>query len=276
MHAQHSTCRPVESQKNRFFLDHRCRARRAVGPTATGANVCIPRRPLLVALSAIFLTPESPAKAEEGILGVYNSAAEKYDELDDGPLARLLGLSELRQRLIRGAYGKVLEVGIGTGINLPLYNPGNLVSFTGLDLSSEMLSQADQKLQRLELASIAHLEIGNVEILPFQSGEFDCVVSTFSLCVFQKPALALKEMVRVVKPDGKVLLLEHSRSNVAPLAWYQDVTEAVVTATSKGCVWNQNLMFLIGEAGLSVTTSEEILAGLVQLVDTSPFTSQRL
>jgi hypothetical protein len=75
MHAQHSTCRPVESQKNRFFLDHQCRARRAVGPTATGANVCIPRRPLLVALSAMFLTPESPAKAEEGILGVYNSAA---------------------------------------------------------------------------------------------------------------------------------------------------------------------------------------------------------
>jgi methyltransferase OMS1 len=65
------------------------------------------------------------------------------------------------------------------------------------------------------------ISAGNVESLPFQSGEFDCVVSTFSLCVFQKPALALKEMVRVVKPDGKVLLLEHSRSNVAPLAWYQ-------------------------------------------------------
>ena len=58
-------------------------------------------------------------------------------------------------------------------------------------------------------------------MLPYGDASFDCVVSTYSLCIFRRPGLALKEMARVVKPGGRVLLLEHSRSDVAPLAWYQ-------------------------------------------------------
>jgi len=58
-------------------------------------------------------------------------------------------------------------------------------------------------------------------MLPYEDSRFDCVISTYSLCVFRNPALALREMARVVKPGGKVLLLEHSRSDFGPLAWYQ-------------------------------------------------------
>ena len=70
-------------------------------------------------------------------------------------------------------------------------------------------------------ASNLGLFAGDVEALPFQDGQFDTVVSTFSLCVFKSPTRALQEIQRVLKPGGHALLLEHSRSSIAPLAWYQ-------------------------------------------------------
>lgn len=77
-----------------------------------------------------------------GILNGFISAAESYDELDDGPIARLLGLPQLRKQLLRQARGQVLEVGVGTGLNLPLYDWSRVQHLTALDLSPGMLSQA--------------------------------------------------------------------------------------------------------------------------------------
>ena len=108
---------------------------------------------------------------------------------------------------------------------------------------------------------------GNVESLPFEDDTFDSVVSTFSLCVFDHPGKALREMARVLKGGGQMLLLEHSRSNLAPLAWYQDLTAQAVAATSKGCVWNQDLQQLLESAELRTVRSKTVLGGLVTLIE---------
>ena len=111
---------------------------------------------------------------------------------------------------------------------------------------------------------------GDAEALPFASSTFDCVVDTFSLCTFQQPQQALKEVARVLRTGGTALLAEHSRSGFPPIAWYQDVTDAAVAASSKGCHWNQDLGHLLKEAGLRPLQLRPALGGFVRLIAATP------
>jgi ubiquinone/menaquinone biosynthesis C-methylase UbiE len=105
-----------------------------------------------------------------------------------------------------------------------------------------------------------------VERLPFQDASFDSVVDTFSLCVFPRPGEALRELARVLRPGGRLLLLEHSRSSSPLLAAYQDATNGAVAAMSKGCAWNQDVEALLAGAGLRPLRLERYVAGTVVLV----------
>ncbi|KAK9917178.1 hypothetical protein WJX75_001587 [Coccomyxa subellipsoidea] len=192
--------------------------------------------------------------------------AGSYDVLDSGSAADVLGFPELRRELIAQAHGCVLELAVGTGLNLPLYNPSRLTSLTALDISTGMLQQAQKRAKGLGDPFPVTFVQGDVAALPFESASFDCVIDTFSLCVFPDPAAALREAARVVKPGGSVLLLEHQRSPFSPLAWYQDVSADAVAATGKGCFWNQNVTGLLSSAGLQVKTKKESLGGLITLV----------
>ena len=95
------------------------------------------------------------------------------------------------------------------------------------------------------------------------------MVDTFSLCVFPDPLEALKEMARVTKEEtGRVLLLENSRSTIAPLGWYQDVTSSAIAKTGgKACVWNQDVINLARKAGLEVVTATPVLGGVFMLLE---------
>ncbi len=116
----------------------------------------------------------------------------------------------------------MLELAVGSGLNLPLYNWTSLASLTALDLSQGMLSRAAAAAAAAQLPSnkLTLLQ-GDVAALPFETSSFDCVVDTFSLCVFERPGEALREARRVVKPNGRVLLLEHTRSDSPLLGAYQ-------------------------------------------------------
>jgi len=218
------------------------------------------------------ITPSSPSSS---IKNPYDSYASNYDDLDGGGAARWLGLDAARQELIGRAHGRVLECGVGTGLNLPFYNfkKGESlepVALVAIDLSPGMLREARAKAARLGLGEErVRFQEMDVAKLMFSDGSFDCVCDTFSLCVYLDPLQALKEMARVCKPgSGRVLLLENSRSDLAPLAAYQDATASVVARNGgKGCVYNQDVPKLAQAAGLQVVGKKSLAGGLFTMLE---------
>lgn len=118
-----------------------------------------------------------------------------------------MGGTERRRRLLSGARGRVLEVGIGTGLSLEYYPPG--IDLVGIDISARMLDRARKRADSLG-RSVA-LQEADIEALPFKDAVFDTVTATCVFCSVGDPVWGLEEVRRVVKPDGRVLLMEHVR-----------------------------------------------------------------
>jgi ubiquinone/menaquinone biosynthesis C-methylase UbiE len=136
---------------------------------------------------------------------VYDRIASIYDLLE-APMEAMGGRAR-RERVIRGARGEVLEVGVGTGANLEHYPEG--VSLTGIDLSEKMLERARGRAAKLGRET--RLERQNVESLPYPDDSFDTVTATCVFCSVDDPVQGLREVRRVVRPGGEVRLLEHVR-----------------------------------------------------------------
>ncbi len=140
----------------------------------------------------------------------YNRVARLYDIVE---VLDERTFQPWRQKLLARAGGRVLEVGVGTGKNVPWYLPG--VALTGIDIAEKMLAAARQRARRLGLA--ADLQLADVQALEFRKGVFDTAVSTFVFCSVPDPVRGLRELGRVVKEGGKILLLEHvARDPEAP------------------------------------------------------------
>ena len=107
---------------------------------------------------------------------------------------------------------------------------------------------------------------GNAEALPFAADTFDTTVDTFGLCVFPAPQQAVREMARVTKLNGQVLLLEHTRSKLPGLGLYQDLVAGPVAAWGKGCAWNQDVQGMVLTAGLQIQDVNYALAGTVSAI----------
>ena len=254
----------------------RCNSRRPQVPTQTAmgpqAQSAVPRRDLLL-LSPLALGHAwglGPAAMAQDLQRDYDSFAAGYDALDGGPVADALGLVEARRRLLAGVRGRVLEVGVGTGLNLPLYPWEQVTQFTGIDLSPGMLREAAQKQKALRLGGAAHVTLKPMDVgaLAFENETFDSVVDTFSLCVFEEPLKALKEMHRVCAPGASLLLLENSRSPNAFVAAYQDLTaDAAAAAGGKGCRYNQDVEALVRAAGFKILRSDPVGGGFFRLIE---------
>src|SRR5687768_3710881 len=128
--------------------------------------------------------------------------------------------SDLRRRVVAPAAGRVLEIGFGTGLNLPYYRP-QVTSLILLDSQTLLPRRVKQRMDACA-ARVVSTTQASAERLPFPDLHFDCIVSTFSLCTIGDPAAALSEVRRVLAPRGRLLFAEHGRSDSRWLARWQD------------------------------------------------------
>ena len=166
-----------------------------------------------------------------------------------------------RQWLGRRAHGRVLEVAIGTGLNLPHYRPDTII--TGVELSPAMLAIARQRAGGLGLA--ADLHEGDAEHLPFDDASFDTVVCALSLCTIPNPTAAITEMKRVLVPGGTLLLADHVASSWPPIRAVQWLLERVTIRTA-GEHFTRRQLPLVRAAGLHIEEAERLKAGTIERV----------
>lgn len=153
------------------------------------------------------------------------------------------GLRRWRDWLVKGATGRTLELGAGTGRNLPLYTPG--VRAVGIDPHMANLRRARRR------APGAPLVLARGEALPFRDGAFDTVVSALVLCSVDDPAATLAEARRVLRPGGSLRLLEHVRARGLHGA-LQDLVQPAWTAFTGGCHPNRETEDAVAAAGFRV------------------------
>jgi len=160
-------------------------------------------------------------------------------------------LREKRRELLRWSQGQVLEIGGGTGANLPCYRESGRLVFT--DPDPAMLGKSTRRLYRH-----AHETVRvqcRAENLPFGSGTFDTVVATLVLCSVSNPARSLAEIGRVLKSGGRFLFLEHTRGEESIARW-QDRLTPVWSRLALGCHLNRDTVSLIQNAGFHVARLE--------------------
>ena len=163
----------------------------------------------------------------------------------------------MRQRalVVPQAQGKVLELGIGGGLNLAFYDPRKVESVTGVDPSPELRAKAMAAPHDPSLA--VRVEAGAAEALPFADQSFDSVVCTFTLCSVSDPARALAEAKRVLKPGGQFLFCEHGLSPEPQVAKWQRRLDPIWSRLAGGCHLNRPVSQTLVAAGFHPSPVEK-------------------
>jgi ubiquinone/menaquinone biosynthesis C-methylase UbiE len=158
-----------------------------------------------------------------------------------------------RESLLSHAAGRVLEIGGGTGANLPFYGE----SVESLTVTEPEASMARRLERRIRVQSrLVELVRASAEELPFEDGRFDVAVSTLVLCTVNDQARALGELRRVLRPGGELLFIEHVRSDEPRLARWQDRLNGVSNVMGYGCNCNRPTLDAIRAAGFTITELE--------------------
>jgi len=158
-------------------------------------------------------------------------------------------LRPYRERIVGAAEGRVLEIGVGSGRNLLLY-PARVERVIGLDPSRQLLAMA-REAARGTVRDIELLE-GNAVAVPLERASIDTIVSTWSLCSIADAPRALGEMLRVLKPGGRFLFVEHGRAPDAGVRRWQDRLTPIWRRVGGGCHLNRPIAELIGGAGFHI------------------------
>lgn len=194
---------------------------------------------------------------KDRIKTIYEKDAPKYDR-SMGFYERVL-LGDARQWAAVRAHGDVLELAIGTGLNLPLYR--SEVRLTGIELSPAMLALAKRRAEELNLE--VDLRLGDAEALEFRDASFDTVICTYALCTIPDDWKAVSEAHRVLRPGGRLVLAEHVRSPVWAIRAGQRLLEPLMVRFEADHLLREPLEH-VRAAGFVVDELERTRLGIVE------------
>ena len=158
--------------------------------------------------------------------------------------------TRLRGAWIPQARGRVLEIGIGSGLNLPFYSP-EVECVYGLEPSAELQKMAQERAKRLN-TKIDFLSQSAEDPIALADASVDAVVMTWTLCSIPDPVKALAQIKRVLKPEGRMLFIEHGKSSDARVARWQDRLTPVWEKIGGGCHLNRKIDELLEAAGFAI------------------------
>jgi len=162
-------------------------------------------------------------------------------------------MTNLRSRYVSQAAGKVLEIGIGSGLNLSHYGCA-VESITGVDPAEALTQKARQRADRIR-AGVAVIGVSG-ESIPVRSETFDTVVCTWTLCSIPDPQAAIAEMYRALKPDGKLIFVEHGQSPEPKISKWQQRIEPYWKVVAGGCHLTRRIDDLVTAGGFEIKSFE--------------------
>jgi ubiquinone/menaquinone biosynthesis C-methylase UbiE len=204
------------------------------------------------------LSPDERSRANELRRRNYAKESENYDRDMDFWERWVFG-TEHRAWACSQATGETLEVAIGTGLNLVHYPAA--VRLTGIDVSPEMLVLAKTSAEKL--GRTTELKVGDAQDLPFEGRSFDTVLCTYALCSIPDEAQAISEMMRVLKPGGRLILVDHVRSTVKPILWLQKIYEFIPSRTKCEYMTRRPALQVVS-AGFQIQSRARMRAGIVE------------
>lgn len=156
-------------------------------------------------------------------------------------------IRQQREKVVPQAKGRVLEVGIGTGLNMPYYDQSKVTKITGLDPAVQMHRLANERIARAGLQ--VELIGVSAEKIPLDDASFDTVLLTYTLCSISDPVAALKEMRRVLAPSGKLIFCEHGRAPDESIRRWQDRLTPYWKKFTGECHLNRDVPAMLDQAG---------------------------
>jgi ubiquinone/menaquinone biosynthesis C-methylase UbiE len=178
-------------------------------------------------------------------------------------LGELGGMRRRRRRLLCGARGRVVEIGAGTGLNIAHY-PDGIAELVLAEPEQAMRRRLARRLRRH--ARVARIVDAPAEHLPLADGSVDTVVSTLVLCTVDEPERALREIARVLRPDGRLLFIEHVRAGSRFLAACQNTLLHPWRRFAGGCVCNRPTMELMRACGFTIAADAAVWRGMPAIV----------